>query len=179
MKDERRKSRWPSVKSVADPLSHFPFPISHFKKGFTLMELLLVIVITLIISAVSIPIFVQSLEGNQLNTAAKNVGRMHRYARAMSVLRGTPASLNYSATNQVLTVTLGTESAPLVKREIPEKIEIIDFTLLPDEQFDEFPSIVYTGGQCVDYAVTLRDSKDNEILLTIDGIDGSVKFEDQ
>ena len=54
------------------------------------MELLLVIVITLIISAISIPVFVKSLEGNQLKTAAKNVGRMHRYARAMSVLRGTP-----------------------------------------------------------------------------------------
>ena len=143
------------------------------------MELLLVIVITLIISAISIPVFVKSLEGNQLKTAAKNVGRMHRYARAMSVLRGTPASLNYNVTNRLLTVTLGSNSVAIAKREIPEKIELIDFTLLPDERFDAFENQIYSNGQCADFAVTLRDSQEHEILLTVDGIDGSVKFEDQ
>lgn len=143
------------------------------------MELLLVLVIVLIISAISIPVFVRSLEGNQLKIAAKNVGRMHRYARAMSVLRSTPATLDYNSTNQLLSVALDTNSQPLATREIPEKIVLIDFTRLPDERCDSFETMTYSNGQCVDFELTLRDTEQNEILLTVDGIDGSVTFEDQ
>jgi prepilin-type N-terminal cleavage/methylation domain-containing protein len=173
MKDER--------KNGLTSRSSFAFLLStcHSRRGFTLMELLLVIVITLILSAISIPMFVNSFEGNQLKVAARSVSRMHRYARSMSVLRGTPAIFEYNPTNQQLRVSLSTNDTALVARSIPEQITFSDFTFLPDDSVDAFPTLTYTDGQCADYALTLTDDKQNEIRLTVDGIGGSVKIEDQ
>lgn len=145
------------------------------------MELLLVVAIMLIISAISIPVFVRSLEGNQLKTAARSVSRMHRYARAMAVLKGTPMMFHFNPTNKFLTVTAGTNAVPLLKRQIPEKVTLESVTLLSqDETLDEFPPIEYsTSGQCIDYTVSLADTRDHRISVEIDGIAGSVRFEDE
>lgn len=145
------------------------------------MELLLVIAITLIISAISLPLFVRSVEGNQLTTAARSVNRMHRYARAMSVLKGTPMVFAYNATNNLFTVSAGTNTVPLIKRELAIKVSLEEFTV-PDNRvgLDELPSAHYTtSGQCLDYSVTLSDTRDKKIIIKIDGIAGSVRFEDQ
>ncbi|MFC1467230.1 Tfp pilus assembly protein FimT/FimU [Verrucomicrobiota bacterium] len=150
------------------------------RHAFSLMELLLVVAITLILSAVSIPVFVRSLEGNQLKTAARSINRMHRYARAMSVLKGTEMAFEYNSTNRLLTVSAGTNTVPLIKREIPEKVTLESFTLLPDEELDEFPPVFYsTSGQCVDYAITLTDTREKRITVEIDGIAGSARFKDE
>ena len=55
--------------------------------GFTLVEVLLVLVIVGIITAVTIPVFVKSMRGNRLRTGARTVVMMGKYARTMSLLQ--------------------------------------------------------------------------------------------
>lgn len=144
------------------------------------MELLLVVAITLILSAVSIPVFVRSLEGNQLKTAARSVNRMHRYARAMAVLKGIPVYFQYDSEERIMTVSTATNTPPMIQRAFPEKVSLKEFTCESDDSFDEDPLVKYsTSGQCADFTLTLTDTSNHEITVEIDGIAGSARFEDE
>ncbi len=61
--------------------------MSRWKKGFTLLELILVAAILGVMAAVTVPGFVQSIRGNRLRTAARNVISSGRYARSMAVMK--------------------------------------------------------------------------------------------
>ena len=54
--------------------------------GFTLIEMMLIVVIMLLASAMAIPSFVRSYRGAKLRTAARTVVMVHRHARSMAVL---------------------------------------------------------------------------------------------
>lgn len=180
MKDENSTNRALFAQGAADRFSSSSVrPWRLNRRGFSLLELLLVVAITLILSAVSIPVFVRSLEGNQLKTAARSINRMHRYARAMSVLKGTTMFFQYNPTNKIVSVSAGTNRVPLLKRDLPEKVTVASLTSGRDE-LREFPPIEYTtSGQCMDYAVTLTDLHNHRITVEIDGIAGSARFKDE
>ncbi|VGO12969.1 hypothetical protein PDESU_01523 [Pontiella desulfatans] len=55
--------------------------------GFTLMEVILVMVIIVVISGISLPYFASSFRGSQLRTAARTINRMAKYARSMAIMR--------------------------------------------------------------------------------------------
>ncbi len=63
------------------------WPGDRRRSAFTLVELLLVVVITLITTGLAIPLFAKSFHQNRLRSAARVVIASHRYARAISVLR--------------------------------------------------------------------------------------------
>lgn len=55
--------------------------------GFTLIEVILVVVISLILMGVSLPHFANTYKGSKLRSAARTVNRMARYARNMAIMR--------------------------------------------------------------------------------------------
>ena len=59
------------------------------KQGFTLIEVILVVVISLILMGVSLPHFAHTYKGSKLRSAARTVNRMARYARNMAIMRET------------------------------------------------------------------------------------------
>jgi type II secretion system protein H len=69
----------------------------NFSKGFTLVELLVVIVIVGVMALVILPNFTTGSDGARLRTAARGVAQMTRYARTMAVLYQTPMDLVISS----------------------------------------------------------------------------------
>jgi len=59
------------------------------KGGFTLIEVILVVVISLILLGVSLPHFAHAYKGTKLRSAARTINRMTRYARSMAIMRET------------------------------------------------------------------------------------------
>jgi len=63
------------------------------RAGFTLIEVILVVVISLILLGVSLPHFAHTYKGSKLRSAARTVTRMARYARSMAIMRETKMSI--------------------------------------------------------------------------------------
>ena len=57
------------------------------KHGFTLIELILVVVVIVIVSGIALPYFAGSYRGTKLRSAARTIDRIARYAHAMAILR--------------------------------------------------------------------------------------------
>ncbi len=63
------------------------------RHGFTLIEILIVVVITGMIAAVAMPGFSRAMKGAHLRTGARTLAMAHKFARNMAVLRQTPMAL--------------------------------------------------------------------------------------
>lgn len=57
------------------------------KHGFTLIEVILVLVVIVIVSGISLPYFAGTFRGTKLRSAARTIDRITRYAHAMAILR--------------------------------------------------------------------------------------------
>lgn len=57
------------------------------KRGFTLIEVILVLVVVVIISGISLPYFSGTFRGTKLRSASRTIDRITRYAHAMAILR--------------------------------------------------------------------------------------------
>ena len=63
------------------------------RRGFTLLEILIVVVITGMIAAVAMPGFSRAMKGAELRSAVRTLSMAHKYARNIAVLRQTPMAL--------------------------------------------------------------------------------------
>lgn len=109
----------------------------HERRAFTMIELLLVLVIIGIITAITVPSLVRSIRGNRLSTSARSVIMAGRYARSMAVMKQTEMALVLNMDNG--TVSVRVMPVDLFMRiiesraEEPRKPEEDEVEKLPDE----------------------------------------------
>jgi prepilin-type N-terminal cleavage/methylation domain-containing protein len=72
---------------VKKPLRFSGLEPARSRAGFTLVEVILVMVIIAILSGISLPYFAGAFRGHQLRSSARTINRMARYARSMSIMR--------------------------------------------------------------------------------------------
>jgi type II secretion system protein H len=91
------------------------------KRGFTLVELLLVIAIFMLITGMVVPFFFSSFAGAKLRTSVRAVVMTHRYARNLAVLRQRPVVVVVNLPDHTLQVVLltGRESEELAELTTP------------------------------------------------------------
>jgi prepilin-type N-terminal cleavage/methylation domain-containing protein len=75
------------------------------RNGFTLVEVLLVVAIILVLSAVAVPALSKSVRGNRLRVAAATVVQAGRYARSMAILTQQEMSLSFDVRSSTLRVS--------------------------------------------------------------------------
>lgn len=83
-------------------------------RGFTLLELLVVIVITAVLAAIAIPQFRTMIQKHRVRSATDNLQASLDYARAEAVLRATYVSVCASADNATCSGTKTYETGWLV-----------------------------------------------------------------
>lgn len=73
-------------------------------RGFTLVEVLLVLAILGITTIVTMPYLVKSIRGNRLRVAANTVVRIGRYARTMAMLGNREMVLSFDIANAMVSI---------------------------------------------------------------------------
>jgi len=165
---EKKKSNTPIFQHSTIPLS----------RGFTLIEIMLVVVIILIATAVSVPIFRGTFQSTQMTDAVRSTVRMARFARSIAILKQTDCTLTFEDDQMVLTSTDPNE--PKTARRFPADIQISEFeTISEAENFSETRAVhYYSNGMNDGFELTLEDSKNRRRTITCHPITGKVTVEE-
>jgi len=149
---------------------------SAISNGFTLIEILLVVVIILIAAGVVVPKFKGTFKSAQMTDAVRSTVRMARYARSLAILKQEACTLNFE-TNR-LTLVCGTNStAPEASRRLPEDIKISSFenNLGADRSSTENRTIhFYPAGMNDGFKVTFSADNDRRSTVVCNPISGKV-----
>ena len=176
------------------------------RRGFTLIEILLVVVIILISMGVALPYFMSSFRGAKLRMSVRTIMMASRYARATAVLQQMDTAILFDKALGTIEVVgiKGTveedrfldESAPvdmdgeadsendydvstLLQKSLEEDVEIVD--LISDGNLEEVDGIYalnyYANGMCDQYSITLRDDNDTTVTIEIDPLSAKAKME--
>lgn len=92
-------------------------------RGFTLIELIVVLAVLGLITALAMPMFAGALPGARLKAAARDLGAELRYARAQAIAgnRETTLTIDLAARRYAI---LGARTGPGESRALPEELEI-------------------------------------------------------
>jgi len=144
--------------------------------GFTLIEVMLVVVIILIIAGVAVPKFKGTFKSTQMNDAVRSTVRITRYARSLAILQQETCTLRFE-TNR-LALICGTNSAtPEASRKLPEDIQISSFENLAGTERDADGTRrvqFYAGGMNDGFKVTLSTDNDRRATIACNPISGKI-----
>ena len=161
--------------------------------GFSLFELLVVILIISLISALVMPRMAASLPGVKLKSTARAVAASLRYARSRAVYESTPYIAifdniqNFLAVEPIETPMDAAESNGIRKilnmsklqkvYEFPEGIEF-DFSndTAADEDPDVFAIFFFPRGDSTGAKIVLKNLRRKQYTITVDRITGLVEI---
>jgi len=145
--------------------------------GFTLIEIMLVVVIMLIVAGVAVPMFSGTSGATQMTDAVRSTIRTARYARSMAILNQADCTLTFTTNRISLT---GSEGA-MVDKRISDKIQMTEFENLTDDESDDGGSntvLFYSSGMNDGFELTLSDDKNRSHTITCNPITGKVTVDD-
>ena len=158
----------------------FEIPCSIFcgSRGFTLIEIMLVVVIILIASAVAAPIFRGTFQSTQMTDAVRSTVRMARFARSLSILKQSDCTLTFKEDQMIL--TCADENEPDTSRRFPADIQISQFENKSDETISADARVVhyYSNGMNDGFELTLSNDKDRRRTIECHPISGKVTVDE-
>ena len=175
------------------------FPPAHPRAGFTLVEILLVVVIVGISSAVAFPLFAKSFRGARLRLSGRTVVMMHRNAQARAVLGSCYAALFFDDRKNTIELftqadsaaekdaffdTLGgapssapSSSAPAATpqtqllRPLEDTVRIDSFS--GGDDIDGIHVVqYYPSGMCQKWSLVLADDENRRLSIEVDPVTG-------
>ncbi len=170
-----------NIGKMKKPHSSFIAHRSSFSRGFTLIEILLVVVIILIATTVAVPRFSGTLKSTQMTSAVRSTIRTARYARSMAILRQEICTLHFKE-HQLDLSCGGTNSVePQISRKLPDDIKISAFKNMTEQ--DRSPSAdrivhYYPTGMNDGFELTLGDGGSRRSTITCNPISGKTTVEE-
>lgn len=133
--------------------------------GFTLIEILLVLMIIGIVTAVVAPGFARSIRGNRLRTAARSVVMAGRYARSMAVLEQKAMDVSFDI--DAATVSVGDKLKTKLEGVRVEYVEMKN-----EEIFMNGVCLVTyrSNGRCVPYKIKILDERGAWVVIEVDAL---------
>jgi general secretion pathway protein H len=159
--------------------------------GFTLFELLVVILIISLISALVMPRMAASLPGVKLKSSARAVAASLRYARSRAVYESTPYiavfdnTQNFLAVEPIETPMDAAESNSIRKildmsklQKVYEFPEGIEYDVLNDNAAGEDPDVFaiffFPRGDSTGAEIVLQNLRRKQYRITVDTLTGTV-----
>lgn len=138
-----------------------------FVKGFTLLELLFVVIIMGILAGVSLPQFKKNFAASQLNSFSRDLQGLMNYVHERAVVEGKIFFMNLDNGKREYWVTAKGYTLRLKSYRLPEGISV---------QPDQDEILFYPDGNIDKVDIKVTNSQSQAITLTTKGIFGGVKL---
>lgn len=141
--------------------------------GFTLIEIMLVVVIIGILLTVTVPSMVRSIRGSRLRAAASAIARAGKYARSMAVMDQKEVRLVFHKTGPRIEAGGSSGSRAKLDRTLDgvriDNVEISDGAAQSSVGGEVSWTVSYMrNGRCTPYSVTIANSRDETITIQVD-----------
>lgn len=149
--------------------------------GFTLIEILLVVVIILIATGISVPLFRGTFQSAQMTDAVRSTIRMSRFARSMAIIKQDEITLCFKESQMSLAGGGTNNAAPEISRRLPDDIKISSFENMAgnDKNTEEGHTVrYYPTGMNDGFKLTFSGEKDRRSTVTCNPITGKTTAED-
>lgn len=168
------------------------------RRAFTLIELLLVLVITGILAGLAVPALMRTLRGERLRAAARAVAASHRLARATAALRAEPVELRLDPQQRRVEVTRRTaapptageedaqDDAPAVvavgleaRREWSDDVRLVRVNIAEQTLEGDAPAVIpyRPGGDSPAFTAVLEDDRGDRAIVRVDPITGKAQVQ--
>ena len=139
--------------------------------GFSLMELLLVVVIMGIAVGIAAPAMMRSIAGNRLRTAGRALVTSARYARSMSILHQTPVTIRFNLDQGGIEVSSPDPATQGMSR-VMDGVHLQSFQIEDQDAVSEgMVEIPFSrNGTCRPFSVTLADNAGNTMTIRVDAL---------
>ncbi len=139
--------------------------------GFTLMELLVVIIIIGIAFLAVTPNFVNSIRYQKINSAARSTVSVIRYARSLAILKQSDLTLMFNLNTGQVDLNSTNTSIPSFSRSM-EGVKLLYIQSENSEPITEGLCHIpfKRNGTCKPFAVALGDSYGNAITINVDSL---------
>jgi len=138
----------------------------HTRRGFTLIEIVLILAIIGVVSAITLPNLVKSIRGNRLRTASRSIVMAGRYARSMAVLKQTEMALMFNLDSAKISV--GEE---LMRKLDKVSIEYVEIAEEDEKHTKGACSVMYrSNGTCTPYTVKVKDEQGASVTIDVDSL---------
>ena len=167
---------------MKNPHSSFIIYHSSLARGFTLIEILLVVVIILIATSVSVPLFRGTFQSTQMTDAVRSTVRIARYARSIAVIKQEECTLRFKEGLVTISCGSGTNSTePEISRRLPGDIKVSAFENLAKSnknRDDDRMVRYYPSGMNDGFKLTLSSADDRRKTILCNPISGKTIVED-
>lgn len=139
-------------------------------KGFTLIEILFVVIILSILIGFSIPQLKNTYKNLELNNFARELGSYMNYLSEQAIVTGEAISLSIDADNKKYFAVVMSDKSILKTVIIPDGIKLAT---------DQKQIAFYPDGSIDKVTIKLSNDLDQYVNLTTKGVFGSVKIQTQ
>ncbi|MCC5846079.1 MAG: prepilin-type N-terminal cleavage/methylation domain-containing protein [Verrucomicrobia bacterium] len=207
---KQHQSRTPSprVSDLHTPHSplvtrHSSLVTRHSSPGFTLLEILLVVLVIAIVAGAFMPIALDSIEGVRLRSATRDVVSLNRYARARAILDRRPVAVLYDREGGVVELLLlpvqelalgpfldspaarlqedpdfGSDQIERLRRRQLSTHVVVEEVRGAEAVSDTW-FVVYTPSGMTDpHTVILRDNRNDRMRIRVNGMTGDITLGD-
>lgn len=175
------------------------------KTGFTLLEIMLVVLVIGIAASAIMPAALDSVEGIRLRSATREVIGLNKYARARAILDRKPVGVLYDQERGVVQLVqlpapqmalgpfLDTPAARLqdpgqpftdnggpvtsLRRKKLADYVVVDKVEDAAEVDDTYYAVYYPSGMCDAHTVVLRDNRGDTARIKVWGMTGDIELE--
>jgi general secretion pathway protein H len=146
---------------------------SAITNGFTLIEIMLVVVIIGIAVGVAVPMFSGTSGTARMRDAVRSTVRISRYARCMAIINQTDCTLTF-ATNRITLTDL--DGKNLADRRMADQVKMTYFENLAGD-VEKKQVLFYSSGMNDGFELTLEDDEGRRHEVTCNPITGNVEVE--